>query len=433
MSSFLDDPVLVKQSAREALDRKLSAEADIDLAVTRILKVRFRFGHFDADDSKNPYANITKAVICSEKHSLLAKKAAQESVVLLKNDGILPLSREKIRRIAVVGPLGAENMPDWYSGNPPYEVTPLAGIAAAFPDSKVDYTDGCDTCSFKSEKTGGWLRVLPDGTTALDGNEQNRSVFTVCDWGYGALGFRDLQSKKYLGTTDTGALTCTADGMWGWFVRELFFCRGDQFLPEIAHGQEGKEAVGIAAGRGKSVYNKPYQEGGVEKINALLGDLRIVRLSDGLALAAETAKGADAAVVILGNHSLVGARECIDRENLDLPNGMAALLEAVSKVNANTLLFLIAGYPYAIGPQEKYARAILFTTHGAQEVGSAVGGALAGDFSPAGRLSITWYKDTKDFPDLNDYDIIKNKRTYLYYDKPVLYPFGYGLSYTSFS
>jgi beta-glucosidase len=217
--------------------------------------------------------------------------------------------------------------------------------------------------------------------------------------------------------------------LWGWFVRELFFCEGDRFIPENKRLRDAD--VGVATAQ--SIYSKPYAEGAVEKVNALLEELSIVRLCDGLAKAADAAKGADVAVVVIGNHTLVGARECIDRDSLDLPTRMTALLESVAKVNPNTILCVVAGYPYALGQQEKLSRAVLFTTHGAQELGTAIGEALAGDFSPAGRLSQTWYETSKGFPDINDYDIIKNKMTYLYTDKPVLHPFGYGLSYTSFT
>jgi beta-glucosidase len=278
---------------------------------------------------------------------------------------------------------------------------------------------------------------LGDGSTALDGTEKNRAAFRVSDWGYGGFGFLHTESKKYLTTGEDGRLLCTSGTMWGWFVRELFFCDGpledrkDRFLPDVA--LQSSNAIGVAMRQGNSVYNKPYAPGAVEKVNAILADLTIVRLSDGLAEAAEAAKGADAAVVVVGNHALIGARECVDRETIELPSRMAALLEGVSRTNRNTVLTVIAGFPYTLGPQEGIARAVLYTTHGAQEVGTAVAGALAGDFSPAGRLSQTWYADDRDLPGINDYDIIKNKVTYLYYDKPALHPFGFGLSYTAFS
>ncbi|MDR1443672.1 MAG: glycoside hydrolase family 3 C-terminal domain-containing protein, partial [Treponema sp.] len=153
----------------------------------------------------------------------------------------------------------------------------------------------------------------------------------------------------------------------------------------------------------------------------------------GLEEAAAAARGADAAVVAAGNHALVGARECIDRDNLDLPEQMVQLLETVSRANSNTILSIVSGYPYAITAQAPCARGIIYTAHGAQELGTALGEVLSGAYNPAGRLSMTWYSDSKDLPDINDYDIIKNKCTYLYCDKPVLYPFGYGLSYTSFA
>ncbi|GHU03219.1 glucan 1,4-alpha-glucosidase [Spirochaetia bacterium] len=433
---FLDEAELVEQSAREALERGLITMGDIDNAIGHTLRVRFRLGQFDVDGdnsgaAKTPYAGITKAVICSEQHSRIAKKAAEEAVVLLKNDGLLPLNREKTKTIAVIGQLGGENMPDWYSGYPPYEVTPLEGMEKAFPNSKVLYADGCDTCAFYSEKAGKWLRALPDGSVALNGGEADRAVFRVSEWGYGGFVFREQKSGKYLTTTEDGTLACTADAPWGWFVRELFFCEKDRFLPDARIGS-GTE-IGVAMRRGNSVYNKPYKDGAVEKVNEVLTQLAIVRLKDGLAEAAETAKGADAAVVVVGNHTLIGARECIDRETLDLPERMASLVARTAEANPRTTLCLIAGGPYTLAAQEKIVPVVLYTAHGAQEIGSAIGGALAGDFSPAGRLSMTWYADTKDFPDINDYDIIKNKRTYLYYDKPVLHPFGYGLSYTAFS
>jgi beta-glucosidase len=428
MDLILDEAALVEDAAREALERKLIAEEDIDRAIAHTLGVRMRLGQFDADPSKNPYGGITREAICSEKNAALARRASREALVLLKNDGILPLSREKTGRIAVIGQLGSENMPDWYSGNPPYEVSPLRGIERAFPGSTIVYSDGCDTCAFFSKRRGTWLRVLEDGSTALDGGEENRALFRVSSWGYGGFGFMDTKSRNYLGTTEEGELVCRSGALWGWFVRELFFCKGDSFRPDGRRLPDS--AAGVASAQ--SIYHKPYSEGALERVNALLGELGIVRLSSGAEKAAAAARGADAVVAVLGNHSLVGARECIDRENLELPEALAALLSAAAGANPKVILCLVTGYPYALGPWEKISRGILFTSHGAQELGTAIGEALAGDYSPGGRLSQTWYAGTENFPHLNDYDIIGNRMTYLYTDRPVLYPFGHGLSYTSF-
>jgi beta-glucosidase len=105
----------------------------------------------------------------------------------------------------------------------------------------------------------------------------------------------------------------------------------------------------------------------------------------------------------------------------------------VRAVNPNVVLTLIAGYPYAFAKEEKLTRAVIYTSHGEQCVGAAAAGALFGKVNPAGRLSMTWYLSQDDLPDIGDYDIINSPRTYMYFDKPVQYPFGYGLSYTSFS
>jgi beta-glucosidase len=185
--------------------------------------------------------------------------------------------------------------------------------------------------------------------------------------------------------------------------------------------------------RGTSVYDKPYEDGADVKINKILGTLKLHVMSDGLCEAAKLAADADAAVVVLGNHTLIGARECIDRETLELPARWVRLFDKICDVNKDTVLTMIAGYPYAIEQQAAKARAVLFTAHGAQEVGTAIGETLSGKNNPAGRLSMTWYKHDDILPDLNDYDIVKNKMTYLYCDRPVLYPFGYGLSYTEFT
>jgi beta-glucosidase len=424
LDCIVDKFEIVAEAARDALNRGLVAEDDFDEALSHTLAIRCRLGHFDIEEKRYDVS------LCSERAGAIAKQAAKESVVLLKNDGILPLDPAKVKKIAVIGQLANENQPDWYSGNPPHETTPLDGIRNAFPGVEVDFSYGCDSCALYSESDSKWLRVLPGGGVALDGDEANCSVFRVYDWGYKGFAFREIGSLKYLATTYEGGIRCDSDAVWGWFTRELFFCENGKFIMERTHSKT--EAVGVATGRGGSVYDKPYNESGADKANALLSKLAAKTVSDGICEAETSAQGADAVVLVAGNHTLIGARECIDREDIDLPLRWQKLLDAVTAKNANTILCVISGFPYAMEREANISRAVLHTAHGAQELGAGIGAVLSGEHNPAGRLSMTWYRDMTGFPDINDYDIVKNKMTYLYTDKQILYPFGYGLSYTAF-
>ncbi|MCL1877863.1 MAG: glycoside hydrolase family 3 C-terminal domain-containing protein, partial [Defluviitaleaceae bacterium] len=426
LDCFLDDPVVTMDAVREAHKRGLLTEADIDTALYNQLKVLFRLGVY-GESKDNPYEKICDSVLCSKESSSLARTASLEAMTLLKNDGFLPLDKN-ISKIAVVGQLGNENLPDWYSGNPPYEITPLDGIKKAFPNSEITFSDACDTVALCNEAEKTWLYA--DETGAVSMSAEKQTHFRAYDWGYGICGFKNIETGKYLTTTIEGELRCDADAFWGWFVRELFFVENGKFIPEEPHGTMPK--TGVASEYGKSVYNKPYSESGAAKVNEILSKLSVEVVRDGIADAVQKARSADAVIVTLGNHPLVGARECIDRDNLDFPDRMTAVLENVADANKNTALCLIAGYPFDIEAQAKKARAVLFTTHGAQEIGTSVGETLSGKNNPAGRLSMTWYKGTHKLPDINDYDIVKNKMTYLYNDAPVLYEFGFGLSYTKF-
>jgi beta-glucosidase len=138
------------------------------------------------------------------------------------------------------------------------------------------------------------------------------------------------------------------------------------------------------------------------------------------------------AVVVLGNHPLVGGRETEDRAGLALPAAQQALLQAVYAANPQTVLVVSSSYPYALGWAAEHLPAVLWSAHGGQEYGRALADVLFGDSDPAGRLTQTWYRSAADLPDLRDYDIIGSDATYLYYRGEPLYPFGHGLSYTTF-
>ena len=426
---FLDSPALVIDAATDAYKRGLLTDADLNKAMFNQLKIYFRLGVYGKTPN-NPYEKIPESSLCSKENALLAKQAALESVVLLKNDGFLPIDNSKNQIIAVIGMLGNENMPDWYSGNPPYQITPLEGIRKEFPKCEVLYEDSCDTVAFFGKNQKKWLRVNKDNSLAWDGTEETRTVFKKCEWGNGAGGFKNLETNLYLTTTPEGELVCGAESIWGWFCRELFFFDEKSIFSETAHGDPS--ADGVAMRKGSSVYFKPYKEGCVGKVNDVLNNIEIITLESGIERAARAAKGADTVILVQGNHSLIDARECIDRNTLDFPKRFQALFESVSGVNKNIVLAIIAGYPYAAGKQEAASRAVLFTAHGAQEIGSAIGETLSGTNNPSGKLSMTWYGSDSVLPDINDYNIAKNRMTYLYHDKPVLHEFGFGMSYSAF-
>ncbi len=294
---------------KDALDKKLVTEADIERNIKGNLRMRMRLGEFDPPEMV-PYSKIsgTEEPWFSEKNKALARKVTQESVVLLKNsDNLLPLDKTKLRSIAVIGPYGDNVLLDWYAGIPPYTVTPLEGIR---------------------NKVGPNVRV--------------------------------------------------------------------RYMPDNSNN------------------------------------------SGAANLAAES----DVAIVFVGNHPTCNGpfgrcalpnegKEAIDRKAIDLDQAQLSLVQRVKAANPKTVVVLISSFPYAIGWVQDNVPAILHMAHSSQEEGNAIADVLFGDYNPAGRLSTTWLKSLNDLPPMMDYDIRKG-RTYMYFKGEPLYPFGFGLSYTTF-
>ena len=408
---------IVTGAARTALEKGLITEGDIDRAVANTFRTRFRLGQFDPKEV-NPYSSIEKSQLCDDKHSAVAFEAAHKSVVLLKNDGLLPLDPEKCGKVLVVGDLASKNRPDWYSGKPPHATTPLAAIQKIMAKGKVDTIEMHDLCVIRSKKNNAWLRVDENGMIAYDGDIKTRTVFEEIDWGFNSVSYRHSKTGKYLNLTDDLQLACKADAVWGWFTMELFLRdeKTGDFLPH------------------SFLFGNRYDEEKEKKtvIDNLAESLKVEQLTDMLAPIANAARKNDTVIIALGNHPLVNGRECFDRPSLELSKRWKQLIEKVSAVNKNIILLLIAGYPYAFPNEEKCVRAVMHTAHGEQDVGSAVADTLFGRYNPAGRLSQTWYLSENDLPPMDNYDIINHPRTYMYFDKPVQYPFGFGLSYTEF-
>ncbi|MEU8263789.1 glycoside hydrolase family 3 C-terminal domain-containing protein [Micromonospora sp. NPDC048999] len=401
----------------EALRRGLITETDVDRAARRILGVRLRLGDLDppADD---PYAAVPPDVIDCPAHRRLAREAARQAVVLLHNDGLLPLSSAAAPRVAVLGPLADTVHLDWYSGTPPYAVSAYGALAGRLPE--VTTHPGADRITLRVGERYVHCPDTPDGgPLTLDAEPGG---FDVYDWGRNVVALRAVGNGRHVGADDTGTLVNDRPGPGGWVVRETF---------RFHHRADGTALLQhLATDRYVTVDADGRLTVGADPDDA--ARFTVDLLVDGTAEAAALAAAADVAVVALGNHPMVGGRETEDRVDLTLPVGQETLLRAVHAANPRTVLVVTSSYPYAVGWAQQHLPAVLWTSHGGQEHGNALADVLLGDADPTGRLTQTWYADTADLPDLLDYDIIDADATYLYHRGEPLYPFGHGLSYTRF-
>ena len=156
-------------------------------------------------------------------------------------------------------------------------------------------------------------------------------------------------------------------------------------------------------------------------------------VENGIEKAVAAVRGKKQVLLALGCNSVINAKEEIDRNTLELPEEQEMLLDRIAEANPNTVLVLFTNYPYTLQKAMEKLPAIIMSATGSQDMGSAMAEAVLGIYAPAGRLNMTWYESIDQLPDIDDYDIIKGKRTYRYFDGKVLYPFGYGLTYTTFA
>ncbi|QSB16398.1 glycoside hydrolase family 3 C-terminal domain-containing protein [Natronosporangium hydrolyticum] len=409
----------------EAYERGLLDESDLDRAVSRLLQLRIRLGELDPD--ADPYASITEQVINCPEHQQLARHAARRGIVLLTHRGLLPLRRDRDRTVAVIGPLADTLHTDWYSGTLPYQVTVRDGLAQRLGAEAVRWCEGVDRVAFRVRGTDHYLLAAesPGSAPIAAGpaGAGNASHLDLFDWGGGSCALRAAANQAHLRVNEAAELVNDSAGPGEWVVRETFR------LVEKAGGEVALRH--LATGR----YLRADPDGQVRVDAADLNDatgLMVELVESAAATAAQLAAEADVAVVVLGNHPMVNGRETEDRTDLNLPAAQEALLKAVHTANPNTVLVVTSSYPYALGWAAENLPAVLWSAHGGQEHGHALAEVLLGEAEPVGRLTQTWYRSAADLPDLLDYDIIGTDATYLYYRGEPVYPFGHGLSYTTF-
>ena len=302
ISQFLDQ---YEEPLAQVLDDGSLPEADLDRVLRGNFRVMIRLGMLDPPEMV-PYRQIHEGPKpwLSDEHRAVARQVTQKSIVLLKNDGLLPLDRHEIKSIAVIGPSASEVFLDWYSGTPPYAVSPLDGIR---------------------DKVGPEVRV----TFAANNTNKVASIIA---------GLADV------------AIVCVGNHPTG---------------------------------------NAPWA--------------KCPTPSDG--------------------------KEAIDRRSIELEQEQ--LIKEVYGANKNTVVVLVSSFPFAINWTDEHVPAIVHMTHNSQEMGHALADVLFGDYNPAGRLVQTWPRSEDDLPPMLDYNI-RHGRTYMYAKAEPLYPFGHGLSYTTF-
>ncbi|WP_326781425.1 glycoside hydrolase family 3 C-terminal domain-containing protein [Streptomyces longwoodensis] len=463
VDSFTDhgtDGSPIAARVRGALERGLLSEADLDTAVRRQLSVRFRLGEFDPDD--DPHAH--SGAFDTPEHRELAREAAEQAVVLLRNDGVLPLAPDT--RLAVVGLLADECKLDWYSGTLIHRSTPLEGLYERFGAERVRFAEGVDRVRLRTS-AGTFLHVppapeapdpargaqgaldpallagrtdLPPLTTDAVGTE-----FALVDWGDGVLTLR-APDGRYLSVAEDGYVRASADQPGGWVVQETFRLerRGEHGTGHLLRHLGTGRPVSVAADGVKVAARTPETAetpesaetpdtagtAGTAGTAETAEVFEVVVAEHGTDAVRRAAADADVVLVVAGNDPHIRGRETEDRTTLRLPAHQERLLEAARAANPRTVLVLVSAYPYAFAPGR--LAAALWTAHGGQAAGTALARVLAGDVAPAGRLPQTWYADDADLPDLLDYDVIGGRQTYRYFEGTPLFPFGHGLSYVPF-
>ncbi|MGC4780333.1 glycoside hydrolase family 3 C-terminal domain-containing protein [Micromonospora zamorensis] len=439
LNSFITDDTNAQPTVtaiKQALATGLLTEGDIDARIRETLNVRLRLGEFDPGGGR--FGGITPDVINSPEHQRLARQAAGEAMVLLKNTRqALPLDPARTRKVAVLGPLADTLYSDWYGGDLPYEVTALDGIRERLGDSaSVSGLDGADRIALKDPATGRY--VTATGTTDADPvgatgvSAELAAQFDVVDWGQDVVTLRNAANGRYLGY-NWGPFVTRDEQPNGWYVQQQFKLEPQADGTVALHyvGYETKESW-----FGPDRYVTVGADGALTLGASTAADATHFSrevVSSGIDRAVAAAKAADTAVLVVGSNPFINGREAHDRTSTALSAGQSALVKAVAAANPRTVVVLQSSYPVTIASEQERVPAVVWTTHAGAETGHAVADVLFGDRNPSGRLTQTWYRsDSQLPPDLLEYDIISSGQTYLYNRAKPLYPFGHGLSYTRF-
>ena len=442
----------------EAVQQGYLSENAIDTALVRLFTARIRLGMFDPPEMV-PYSKIDEKELDSPEHRALARKLANESMVLLKNDGTLPL-KSGITKIAVVGPLADQTkvLLGNYNGTPTHSVSMLDGVKAEFPQAKITFVPGTQFLRNDGNAVPGNLLTTADGEPGLKAEYSN---WEGVELGSGAkpapLTSRvepnvdlsgsslppEAAGKNSIGVQWTGFLTPPDSGDF------LIGMRAEGFANVIVDGKtvaEEWETQGVEAQVGRVHLDKGQKvaltinyanmQGGQPRAQLIWAKANNAPSPQALA----AARNADVVIAVVGITSQLEGEEMPvsepgflggDRTSIDLPEPEEALLEAVATAGKPLVVVLMNGSALAVNWASEHANAILEAWYSGEEGGAAIAETLSGKNNPAGRLPVTFYSSVSQLPNFEDYSM--EGRTYRYFRGKPLYPFGFGRSYSTFN
>ena len=439
----------------DAVKQGSLSEKDIDTALRRLFRARFMLGMFDPPETV-PYAQIPFSENDTDAHRQLSLKTARESMVLLKNDGILPLTTAP-KNIAVVGPL-ADNkrvLEGNYNGTPSRATSALEGIKQQFASSSVSFSPG--TRFLRDPKpVSAEVFTTPDGKPGLQGeyfkNKELSGAPAISridknlDFDFIRMplpGFSNgAFSADNFSARWTGFFTPKESGTYKLGLRAddgfRLWVDGKMLVEDwTTHGVATKMAdIKLEKGHKYALKVEYFQaEGDAIAQMVWTNDLNEKPLDEAVA----AAKKSDLVIAVVGITSDLEGEEMSvqiegfmggDRTSLDLPREEEQLLEAVKATGKPLIVVLMNGSAMSVNWADKNANAILEAWYSGEEGGTAVADILAGVSNPSGRLPLTFYSGVSDLPPFEDYSMAN--RTYRYFSGKPLYPFGYGLSYSNF-
>ena len=433
----------------DAVKQGLMTEADIDRSLKRLFTARVRLGMFDPPNMV-PYANTPESEIDSSAHRQLALRTAQESMTLLKNDGVLPLATN-IKNILVAGPLAesVEVLHGNYNGTASHAVTALEGIRKQFGAAHVTYVAGTNL-----------LREPHIVPTEVLSTEEGKPGLKA-EYFSGSLGGTPqvvrtdpvVDVQQFPADLEPNAVSLPAG------VKDLF-ARWTGFLTPAASGPyqisldgstdrmwiDGKLVIDGTQSSNAQTVTMPLNKGQrytlrIESVGDGFGTKLVwtALIADPVVEAAEAARKADIVIALVGINSRLEGEEMKvdlpgfrggDRTSLNLPVEEEVLLGALKGSGKPLVVVLMNGSALAVNWANDHANAILDAWYSGEEGGTAIAQTLAGVNNPAGRLPVTFYKGIEQLPEFDDYTM--TNRTYRYFTGVPLYGFGYGLSYTTF-